>query len=90
MLIDKFGENFMTVAVVGFRPGSVVVDMEVVVMTDKTRAEDVDAKRLSEETTIALQNLYEEGDFTFDPEAVHTKEEIEVIEPTTSPAPTGQ
>ena len=81
--------NFISVAVIGFRSGSVLVDMEVVVMTNKTRAEDVDAKALSQETTLALQNLYEEGDFIFDPEAVHTNEEIEIIEPTTPPAPTG-
>ncbi|KAF0298519.1 hypothetical protein FJT64_004119 [Amphibalanus amphitrite] len=88
VLVDKFGDDFRSVAVTGFRSGSVLVDMEVVVMTDKTRAEDVDAKTLSEETTVALQNLMEEGDFIFDPSAVETSEEIEVIEPTTSPAPT--
>ena len=86
---ESFGEKLVKLDIAGFRSGSVLVDVETTLVTGKTREEDVDAQGLAANTTATMKQIVEEEGVTFDPEAVETSEEIEVIVPATAPAPTG-
>ena len=86
---ESFGETLVKLEIAGFRSGSVLVDVETTLVTGKTREEDVNAQGLAANTTAVMKQIVEEEGITFDPEAVETSEEIDVIVPATAPAPTG-
>ncbi|XP_037069962.1 mucin-22-like [Pollicipes pollicipes] len=86
-LRSKFGDAFLGVEVIGLH-GSVIVDLDVTVQTNETDAANVDSVRLAADTTKALQTVIDAEGLTFDPEAAMASEDIDVMMPTTTPAPT--
>ena len=89
VLQDEFEDTLEGVKVTEFQSG-VTVLLDVTLRTDKSREEDVDVARLSADTQTALRELQEEGGDTFDPEGGTCGDEAEILQPTTTPAPTGE